>query len=195
MQPFMLPCLLSARPGFDEAVSACLRSTGFCNLSSASMSTVAFTIGSFGDILAIVQLAYTIQKSIRGGGTSSAECRNLVQFLDTFGRTLQWLMESLGLLPSSNTTSTSPPVELEPSATIAIIEAVSTSKRLMTDFEKKLTPYTQSLVTRGSGNWVRDIWYRVNWSTIRAEAVDLRMSLTEQRNIIETVLTVSIVCA
>ncbi len=72
----------------------------------------------------------------------------------------------------------------------AILYAVATCERLMIEFKSKLSPYEQSLVQGGSGNWFLDLRRKIGWmSSPREDAIDLRRNLVGQGDVITRILS------
>ena len=153
------------------------------------MSVVAFTFGSFGDIITIIQLAHSIQKALSDTRGSAAECRNLIAYLGAYTTTLECVQNAF----DSRNTAYAAPLRLAFSgpAANAISRSIAISYDRMKTFERKLECYRESLEGGSSGSWFRDAWRKVNWPTIRQEAVDLQRELTAQAQIINIILTLS----
>ncbi|PSR71905.1 hypothetical protein PHLCEN_2v12249 [Hermanssonia centrifuga] len=146
------------------------------------MPIAAFTFGSFGDIVTIVQLAFAIKKALSDSRGSLAECRMLVAYLDDFTRSMDCLKPwvSRALMSDGFTSDPTQPT-LNQASLNAIRYAIATCERLLTEFKGKLSPYEASLVQGGSGNWFLDFRRRIGWrSSLREDAIDLRRNLVAQ---------------
>lgn len=66
---------------------------------------VAFTFGSLGDIFALLGLAWSVQRLLSDRNGASAECRELVAYLNTFNSTLR-LVHRLAFGPEGTFSAT-----------------------------------------------------------------------------------------
>ncbi|PSR84398.1 hypothetical protein PHLCEN_2v5455 [Hermanssonia centrifuga] len=154
------------------------------------MSIVAFTFGSFGDIFSLVGLAISIAKALSDSRGSSADCRELIDYLNAFVRHLYCSDDILSPFYADNGSSSdrSQP-RLNRLAVIAIGSAIATCERLMTGFQTKFDPYQQSLVHGGSRRLGVDIWRKIRWMSFQTEVNDLRRKIDEQRDVIAMMLS------
>lgn len=165
------------------------------------MSQVAaFTFGSLGDIFALLGLAWSLQRLLSDRHGASSECRELVAYLTTFSNTLR-LVHRLAFGPegtfsatriggTSDGTGTGPLSRPEyKSAANAVWLSLWECYRSLDDFKTKLAPYMESLRSGGSGNKLLDIWRKLSWTSLDAEALKLRRDLKEQVLLINTVTT------
>ncbi|KAJ3543914.1 hypothetical protein NM688_g5802 [Phlebia brevispora] len=176
------------------------------------MSLVGFTFGSFGDIITIIQIARAIQKSLSEKSGATAECRMLIEYLDTFTGTVE-IVKSLafpGRSPPDGAQNASdgnvhgittplrsiqsPFTNPEYSASAnAILRSLWLCDRLLREFKVKLAPYEESLLYSSGGssrNRLRDFWRKVDWSSIKADAIDLRRNLAAQVQHITLILSI-----
>ena len=152
------------------------------------MSVVALTFGSFGDIIAVIQLAYSIQKALSDSAGSSTECKKLAQYLDHFTNALRSVQSMLGLVPA---------IAAEHQMHDSVNHAISASFRLLKEFEGRFERYRRRLVedaiTRDTVRRMLKIWYSLKWLAIRSSAADLQRQLEGYVHIINVTLT-SCIC-
>lgn len=165
---------------------------------------VAFTFGSFGDIFTILGLAWSVQQLLSDRNGASAECRELIAYLNTFSHTLRVVHKlafGSDVDPATQTSSTgntgtvsllSTPKYM--SAANAMLCALQECRRSLDEFKDKLAPYQESFLAGGSGNRFYDMWRKLNWPCINAEATKLRRGLQEQVSLINTITTMLLLC-
>ncbi|KAJ3538447.1 hypothetical protein NM688_g6521 [Phlebia brevispora] len=49
------------------------------------------SFGSFGDIVNVIQITYSLAQALRDTGRASNECKDLLEYLDAFGQNLESL--------------------------------------------------------------------------------------------------------
>ncbi len=146
------------------------------------MVAVSLKFGSVGDIVTVIQLAWSIQQALSETKGSSAEYRMLVDYLKGFSDSLEAVKP---LILSPRTT-------LELSAVNALRCAIGTCEKLMRDFQLKITSYAGSLAPGGSGNWLIDVRRKIGWFTsVKGDAIDLRLNLCAQGEIINRIVSAS----
>ncbi len=143
-----------------------------------------FSFGSFGDIITIIQLSYSLAQALRDTGDSSSECQDLVEYLNAFGRNLDNLRPYLSGRSRA----------LDPAAVQQIHDALGTCDRLINEFMTK-----NVRIRDPSGNKIVDMTRRVRWAVrwvLRAkdDAVELRQRLMAVGDIITRTLCMSIWC-
>ncbi|PSR73902.1 hypothetical protein PHLCEN_2v10260 [Hermanssonia centrifuga] len=146
------------------------------------MVAVSLKFGSVGDIVTVIQLAWSIQQALSETKGSSAEYRMLVDYLKGFSDSLE-AVKPLILNPRTT---------LELSAVNALRWAIGTCEKLMRDFQLKITSYAGSLAPGGSGSWLIDVRQKIGWFTsVKGDAIDLRLNLCAQGEIINRIVSAS----
>ncbi|KAJ7626297.1 hypothetical protein DFH06DRAFT_737465 [Mycena polygramma] len=135
---------------------------------------------SFGDILALANLAWSIARVLRESTGSSAEYQALIAELESLGTALK----SLEQFVTTN--------RLQESVENACRFALSKCQSDMTAFLKKVEGYQRSLKKGGSGNSVRDSWRKIGWGLFKKEEIVLiRKQLADQKATISMMLGLS----
>lgn len=162
---------------------------------------VAFTFGSLGDIFTLLGLAWSIQRLLSDRNGASAECRELVAYLNAFSNTLRLIHQLAfgpeGTLSATQTGVTSGGTATAPllsrpeykSAANAVWLSLWECHRSLDDFKTKFAPYMESLRSGGSGNKLHDIWCKLSWTSLDAEVLKLRRGLKDHVLLINTVTT------
>ncbi|KAJ7089767.1 hypothetical protein B0H15DRAFT_271130 [Mycena belliarum] len=138
---------------------------------------------SFGDILALANLAWTIAKILRESTGSSTEYQDLVAELESLGTALQSLDQIV---------SGPAPIKLQYSVENAVKFSLSKCQILMAGFLKKVEGYQHCLKKGGSGNAVRDSWRKIGWGLFKKDEIKmLKMQLMDQKTTINMLLALS----
>lgn len=151
------------------------------------MPIAVFSFGSFGDILALVQLAIDIASAIRARG-NQAEYDALVTELQIFTRSLECL-EPL-VAPASDLPSSQPVSPgLEANDFCVLVDALANAKRLVEDFVARLARYRVPENTTGEGalcRW-RNARRKIGWmfSSARKDAAVLRTKLAAHGAVVD----------
>ncbi|KAJ7156843.1 hypothetical protein C8R43DRAFT_883734 [Mycena crocata] len=141
------------------------------------------TVVSFGDILTLAKLAWTLARILRESTGSSAEYQDLVAELDSLGNALQSLDQFV---------SNPGPTKLQSSVENAVNYALSKCRTLIAEFLKKVEGYQFSLKKGGSGNGMRDSWRKIGWGLFKKDEIKiLKTQLMEQKTTINMMLTLS----
>lgn len=151
------------------------------------MPIAVFSFGSFGDILALIQLASDIASAIRARG-NQAEYDALVEELQIFTHSLECLAPLI--TPASDSLgSQSATSGWEEKERCVLIKALTTTKKLIEDFEARLARYRLPESTAGGGLLRRcqDAQRKISWmfSSARKDAVTLRTNLAAHGAIID----------
>lgn len=137
------------------------------------MSIVAFTFGSFGDILSIIDLAVKIRKALGDGAGSSKDYQALLFELDSFSDVLTTVHNAIY---SQDKTQ-----KLPGSVERAIRSALNSARELLGEFYASISSYKGSLQEGGSGSMIRDSWWKIGWSLFKKEeVVEMRRRLKDQ---------------
>ncbi|KAJ7643329.1 hypothetical protein DFH06DRAFT_597509 [Mycena polygramma] len=135
---------------------------------------------SFGDILALANLAWSIARVLRESTGSSAEYQALIAELESLGTALK----SLEQFVATN--------RLQESVENACRFALSKCQADMAAFLKKVEGYQRSLKKGGSGNSVHDSWRKIGWGLFKKEEIALiRKQLADQKATISMMLALS----
>lgn len=126
------------------------------------MASVALAFGSFGDIVALMQIIVDLTGTLRDG-KASVEYKELIAELES----LQGVMGA--------------PV-LDRSSLNAIELAVQRCYSLIKELSDRTGGYTKSLLVGEPGNNLWDFWWNVNWRLLKKGAItDLREQLVQQK--------------
>ncbi|KAJ7493329.1 hypothetical protein B0H11DRAFT_2005928 [Mycena galericulata] len=117
---------------------------------------------SFGDILALASLSWTIAKVLRESTGSSGEYQALIAELDSLGTALQSLDQFV---------ANPGPTKLQPSVENGVKFALTKCQTLMSEFLKKAEGYKKSLKKGGSGNSIRDSWRKIGWGLFKKDEI------------------------
>ncbi|CAL1699179.1 unnamed protein product [Somion occarium] len=148
------------------------------------MPVAAFTFGSFGDIVTIIELVVSLRNVLSESGDSGAEYKALLSYLESFTYSLECLK------PLLSTQSGSSPIDS--SAINAIRYAVACCEVLIREFKAKLGPPSSGEISTNTAEWFRNIWWKLQWaSATRHDAVELRSRLKAQGDIINRILSMS----
>jgi len=140
----------------------------------------SFSFGSFGDILAIANLALCISKTLSESTGSSVEYQELITELDAVSNALHGLHEIVSRQP------------LQLSVQNTIKHALSRCWNLMDSFMARIAGYQSSLRKGGSGSRWKDTWRKVGWGMFKKEElVALKTNLSEQKSTIIMMLALS----
>lgn len=165
-----------------------------------TMSLVGFTFGSFGDIITVISLAWSIKKLLSDANGAPAECRLLVEYLDTFTNTVEiakTLTIDASIASTSATSDTAPPPLSRPeysTAVTVVSHALSICRRLLEAFKSKLAPYEASLLSNNACSKFVVFRRKLSWISIRKEALELRRNLEGQLHSINVILSVVALC-
>ncbi len=143
----------------------------------------AFSFGSVGDIINVVQITYSLAQALRDTGAVSQECKDLVDYLKAFGQ----IMDSL-----KSYVSRSGPEVLDKAATLQVFEALASCERLMQDFKTRYVGRKEP-----TGRRVRDMIKRARWAVrwvlyANEDAAELRQRLMSLGDIITRTISLSI---
>ncbi|EJD38033.1 hypothetical protein AURDEDRAFT_172912 [Auricularia subglabra TFB-10046 SS5] len=150
------------------------------------MPVVAFTFGSLGDILGVVQLAFQVRAALGQGASSSPEVRALAEDVDTFTRILQEINVTLARRRTS----------LRPEVVNGISFSLDICGKALREAEAKLHAFERrmpSTFTRGA--W-RRYWAIALWAILGGsrDISALRCRLFEQVEVINLYLALSDSC-
>lgn len=137
------------------------------------MSIIAFTFGSFGDILSIIDLAVKIRKALGDGTGSSKDYQALLFELDSFSDVLTTLHNAI----HSQDKTQKLPGSLEQ----AIRNALNSARELLGESYASISSYQGSLREGGSGSMMRDSWWKIGWFLFKKDEVgEMRRRLKDQ---------------
>ncbi|KAF7366142.1 hypothetical protein MVEN_00491100 [Mycena venus] len=144
----------------------------------------AFSIGSFGDILATAQIAYKLSQILSDSAGSSMEYQELIIELDALGSALRGMDDIV-----ENHV-------IRQSVRNAIEHSLRRCRDLMNVFLDRIKNYKPALQKGGSGSSWRDNWRKIGWHIFRREElVELRLKLAEQKATINMMLSLSHITA
>jgi Fungal N-terminal domain of STAND proteins len=145
------------------------------------MASMAFTFGSFGDIVALIQLCYNLATTLRDK-SSPAEYRELIFELESIREVLQ----SVQRATTSQTSSSIPR-----SCINALEIHIQKCHQLINQFIARTQP-KKSMMRGEPGTNFWDFWWTVDWNLFRKGAVvELKTGLMEQKSAINVILSLS----
>ncbi|KAA1479012.1 hypothetical protein DENSPDRAFT_830205, partial [Dentipellis sp. KUC8613] len=150
------------------------------------MPIVAFTFGSVGDIIAVVQLLDQVRRALCDSTGSSAEYQALIRDLDVFADILDAVEHAF------HTPVYKPAGRggVPPTVANAHRQALQTSFELLCDVEGRIGRYKACLKRGGSGSMMRDSWRKVGWALFKkAELQDLRRRVMDQVEVMHILLS------
>ncbi|THH12861.1 hypothetical protein EW146_g7299 [Bondarzewia mesenterica] len=145
------------------------------------MPIAVFSFGSFGDIVAVIQLARSISNALSESAGSSKEYQMLIAELDSFSGTIETVQDAMSSARGLST-----------SVENAIRHALGLCHGILKDIESKIIGYKESLNKGGTGRAVRDLWRKIGWALFKKEElVEMRRRLHGQLEGMNTLLTLS----
>ncbi|KZV84400.1 hypothetical protein EXIGLDRAFT_727273 [Exidia glandulosa HHB12029] len=143
------------------------------------MPIAAFTFGSFGDIATILQLAWTIRKSLDESAGSVAQVRTVVADIDSFTQALQQIKAALSARASV-------PTELMN----GVVHALEQCFKLLTQVKSRIDSFNSRVSGAVGAGVVRKYWAALGWEILggKREVELLRGRLLEQITFIQTLL-------
>lgn len=148
------------------------------------MSVVAFTFGSFGDVLSLINLTVKIQKALSDSRGSSEDYQALLAELDSFSEFLNTVRDALQVRDG--------PKKLPDSVRNAIRSVLQSSTSLLQRFYTDIERYRRNLRKGGSGSMMRDSWMKIGWALFKQDEVrEIRRKLRDQVERINALLSVS----
>lgn len=130
------------------------------------MPIAAFTFGSFGDILALVDLAIQVHAALSSSAGASEDYQALVSELHSFSQLLQ-NVQTIHTLTLHGLNRDPPTVSLQN----AIRFALERSKVLLDTICAKIAGYQKSLRRGGSGNMMKDSWRKIGWAIFKKDEI------------------------
>lgn len=145
------------------------------------MPVAVFSIGSFGDIVTMLQLAFSIRAALSDASGASADVRALVADIDSFVQALRQVQLTLDARRAA----------LTPDLVNGILHALSTCHNLLQHVQAQITSFQDSL-SRNQGPAWRKYWAMTAWSMLggKQRVDDLKRRLAEQLTVIQTYLAV-----
>ena len=177
----------------------------------AFMSVVAFTFGSFGDIITILDKLDQIRRTLVDDQGSYSEFKSLVDEIDQFTRSLEFL-ESVRIQFTNDGAGVTTPISRpggQSSNTLDAVVfrnhlrtlqgAVSASRAIAQELHDALVRYDIGKLSTESGwrRWWKTMWYMICWtlSSPRKEADSFRGRLVLQSANVSQVLLAFIFAA
>lgn len=134
--------------------------------------SAAFTFGSLGDILSLIQLTYNVVQIIRDAAGAPQEYQELVASLNT---TLEVLNLIRGVAFAASVDILTLPVQR------ALDQAIKNYDAIIRDLNERLSKFQPSLRAGGSKSKVRDFWRKVQWGSFqKKDLVEIRRKMEEQ---------------
>ncbi|EIM84347.1 uncharacterized protein STEHIDRAFT_170063 [Stereum hirsutum FP-91666 SS1] len=153
------------------------------------MALVAFTFGSLGDIIAVIDLLNEVRKALSDSTGSSAEYQALLISLDIFHDTLEAVRDTFSTASPSLRNHT----PLLPSLQNAHRQALSVSRALLKDIHARIAKYQASLRKGGSGSMMRDSWRKIGWALFqKPELEEMKMKMMAQVETLNILLSLAL---
>ncbi|KZV91144.1 hypothetical protein EXIGLDRAFT_103606 [Exidia glandulosa HHB12029] len=142
------------------------------------MPVLAFTFGSFGDIATILQLAWTVRRTL---GESAGSLAPLIADIDVFTLALQQIKSVLE-------TRTAAPVPEDLMNGIA--HALERCFVSLVRIKQRIASFNAQVAGVVGNSVVREYWVVLGWEILggRREVEALKMRLSDQINVIQTLL-------
>lgn len=149
------------------------------------MPIAAFTFGSFGDILALIELAIQAYNALDETTGASKDYLSLVEVVHEFSQLLQNLQNIHRYLCEA-------PYRPPPSVHEPIHSALERSKVVLDTICARIAGYQTYLREGGSGNRLMDIWTKIRWGVFKQKEIKvMRKQLEECRQSITAYLSIS----
>ncbi|KZV84392.1 hypothetical protein EXIGLDRAFT_290603 [Exidia glandulosa HHB12029] len=143
------------------------------------MPIAAFTFGSFGDIAAILQLAWTIRRALsESAGGASTQVRTLIVDIDAFTRALQQIQSALD--------TSAVPADLMN----GIAHALESCFVLLRGVQVQINSFNARMTGAVGARTVKRYWAALGWEIMggRSKVEAMRARLSEQVEVIQTLL-------
>ncbi|TFY54954.1 hypothetical protein EVG20_g9496 [Dentipellis fragilis] len=153
---------------------------------SSLMPLVAFSFGSVGDIIAVVQLLNQVRRALCDSTGSAAEYQALIADLDAFADVLCAVQHALNppAYQPARRRSVPPPVAN------AWCHALQMSAGLLDEIRRKVLKYQDSLRIGGSGSMMRDSWRKVGWALFKKPELEgIRRRVMDQVEVLNILLS------
>ncbi|KZV84393.1 hypothetical protein EXIGLDRAFT_700486 [Exidia glandulosa HHB12029] len=143
------------------------------------MSVPAFTFGSFGDIVTILQLAWTIRQSLSETAGAVAQVQTLIADIDAFTCALQQIKSALD-------TRESVPADLMN----GIGHALESCFVLLRGVQERINSYNVRMTGAVGARALKRYWAVLGWEILggRSKVEAMRTRLSEQVEVIQTLL-------
>ncbi|KZV84388.1 hypothetical protein EXIGLDRAFT_290523 [Exidia glandulosa HHB12029] len=143
------------------------------------MPITAFTFGSFGDIATILQLAWTIRRSLSDSAGAVAQVQTLIADIDAFTRALQQIKFALDTRPSV-------PEDLMN----GIAHALESCFLLLRSVQTHIDSYNARMTGAVGARALKRYWAALGWEILggKSKVEAMRARLSEQIEVIQTLL-------
>lgn len=149
------------------------------------MPSVAFAFGSFGDIVALIQIIADLVGTLRTG-KASAEYEELIAELRALQPILEHIREEASARDILGATT------IDRSSWNAIELAVKKCHSLINDFSDLTQGYGKSLFAGEPGSNIWDFWRNVEWRIFKKGAVaELKEQLMKEKVVMTMMLSLS----
>ena len=152
------------------------------------MSFFAFTFGSFGDIVVIVQLVFAFRSFLGVVRGAFSDCKNQVKHLEQSRDIFKLIHSLVGLSAATSSTLSTLPLFASARAT-TISQSVSECERLMEDIDRILLSCKEKLYLRRlSHGWLGGMMNMLACVRVNKQARTLRQRLQGQIQLFQTLL-------
>lgn len=142
------------------------------------------SVGSVGDILALIELAATISQALIKSSGASKEYQNVITEIDAFSAALKTLRASFPATPAGPNR-----LVMQPSVENAIRHALSQCQILMKLFLRSIEGYQSLSQKKGL---TTAAWRKIGWGLFKsADLVTLRNQLAQHKNTMTLMLAYS----
>ncbi|KZV91147.1 hypothetical protein EXIGLDRAFT_750292 [Exidia glandulosa HHB12029] len=143
------------------------------------MPIAAFTFGSFGDIATILQLAWTIRRSLSDSARAVAQVQTLIADIDAFTHALQQIksaMDNRAFVPEDLMNG--------------IAHALESCFLLLRCVQDQITSYNARMSGAVGARALKRYWAVLGWEILggRSKVEAMRARLSEQFEVIQTLL-------
>ncbi|KZW01750.1 hypothetical protein EXIGLDRAFT_760648 [Exidia glandulosa HHB12029] len=145
------------------------------------MPVVAFTIGSFGDILAVLQLAWQIRQSLSDAAAASEEIQTLIADIDSFRHALDSAHSTLKHAP-----------HVPQSVHNGVVHIMRVCTTLLRQVQAKVSVRQKELVKKHGARIWRGVWAACAWEILggKGDVDKMKRRLMEQTAALQTLLSV-----
>ena len=130
---------------------------------------MSITVGSLGDIIALIQLAASVKKSLGASRGSSADFQGVVELMDSLQETLfttQKMLESINEF--SRAYGSFDLLEQQR----LVLAQIHRCGICISDYMKQIQKYGKSLSKGGSKNALSDIFRKLQWGTYEKSTME-----------------------
>jgi hypothetical protein len=146
------------------------------------MATIAFTFGSLGDIVALLQLAWSLRQTLSDVAGSSMQIRAVIADLDSFAHGIQAVKSALDMFKSM-------PASLRNALGLALQRAHA----ILLAMKSEVDTFNAKVASAAGILSLKEFWARCQWGALggRTKVEAMRQRLSEQLVAIQVLLAAS----